>query len=134
MGMFRRNFFDANFDAIWCNFSTVLCNFCTTSCNFLQNQFLDLHDSTFMRLQCSNHDNFDVQLVYYTDQLSSSRCATLLPTRGCVVFQCRCTLLRPPVTPTMRLYLPRVEARLGGITAWWFCRKKGHLHTITCNE
>ena len=38
------------------------------------------------------------------------------------------------VTPTMRLYLPRVEARLGGITAWWFCRKKGHLHTIPCNE
>ena len=34
----------------------------------------------------------------------------------------------------MRLYLPRVEARLGGITAWWFCRKKGHLHTIPCNE
>ena len=39
-----------------------------------------------------------------------------------------------PVTPTMRLYLPRVEARLRGITAWWFCRKKGHLHTIPCNE
>ena len=38
------------------------------------------------------------------------------------------------VTPTMRLYLPRVEARLRGITAWWFCRKKGHLHTIPCNE
>ena len=35
------------------------------------------------------------------------------------------------VTPTMRLYLPRVEARLRGITALWFCRKKGHLHTIT---
>ena len=34
----------------------------------------------------------------------------------------------------MRLYLPRVEARLRGITAWWFCRKKGHLHTIPCNE
>ena len=34
----------------------------------------------------------------------------------------------------MRLYLPRVEARLGGITAWWFSRKKGHLHTIPCNE
>ena len=29
---------------------------------------------------------------------------------------------------------PRVEARLRGITAWWFCRKKGHLHTIPCNE
>ena len=38
------------------------------------------------------------------------------------------------VTPSMRLYLPRVEARLRGITAWWFCRKKGHLHTIPCNE
>ena len=38
------------------------------------------------------------------------------------------------VTPTMRLYLPRVEARLRGITALWFCRKKGHLHTIACNE
>ena len=34
----------------------------------------------------------------------------------------------------MRLYLPRVEARLRGITTWWFCRKKGHLHTIPCNE
>ena len=34
----------------------------------------------------------------------------------------------------MRLYLPRVEARLGGITAWWFCRKKGHLDTIPCSE
>ena len=34
----------------------------------------------------------------------------------------------------MRVYLPRVEARLRGITAWWFCRKKGHLHTIPCNE
>ena len=38
------------------------------------------------------------------------------------------------VAPTMRLYLPRVEARLRGITALWFCRKKGHLHTIPCNE
>ena len=38
------------------------------------------------------------------------------------------------VTPMMRLYLPRVEARLRGITALWFCRKKGHLHTIPCNE
>ena len=38
------------------------------------------------------------------------------------------------VTPSMRLYLPRVEARLRGITALWFCRKKGHLHTIPCNE
>ena len=38
------------------------------------------------------------------------------------------------VTPTMRLYLPRVEARLTGITALWCCRKKGHLHTIPCNE
>src|SRR4051812_1139425 len=38
------------------------------------------------------------------------------------------------VTPTMRLYLPRVRARLRGITTWWFCRKKGHLHTIPCNE
>ena len=36
------------------------------------------------------------------------------------------------VTPTMRLY--RVEARLRGITALWFCRKKCHLHTIPCNE
>ena len=36
--------------------------------------------------------------------------------------------------PTMRLYLPRVEARLRGITALWFCRKKGHLHTIPFNE
>ena len=34
----------------------------------------------------------------------------------------------------MRLYLPRVEARLRGITALWFCRKKGHLHRIPCNE
>ena len=34
----------------------------------------------------------------------------------------------------MRLYLPRVEARLRGITTWWFCRKKGHLHTIPCSE
>ena len=34
----------------------------------------------------------------------------------------------------MRLYLPRVGARLRGITALWFCRKKGHLHTIPCNE
>ena len=34
----------------------------------------------------------------------------------------------------MRLYLPRVEARLRGITASWFCHKKGHLHTIPCNE
>ena len=33
------------------------------------------------------------------------------------------------VTPTMRLYLPRVKERLRGITALWFCRKKGHLHT-----
>ena len=41
---------------------------------------------------------------------------------------------RRGVTPTMRLYLPRVEARLRGITALWFCRKKGHLHTIPCNE
>ena len=38
------------------------------------------------------------------------------------------------VTPMMRLYLPRVEARLRGITALWCCRKKGHLHTIPCNE
>ena len=38
------------------------------------------------------------------------------------------------VTPTMRLYLPRVRARLRGITALWFSRKKGHLHTIPCNE
>ena len=38
------------------------------------------------------------------------------------------------VTPTMRLCLPHVEARLRGITALWFCRKKGHLHTIPCNE
>ena len=38
------------------------------------------------------------------------------------------------VTPTMRLYLPRVEARLRGITALWYCRKKGYLHTIPCNE
>ena len=38
------------------------------------------------------------------------------------------------VTPTMRLYLPRVEARLRGITALWFCRKNDHLHTIPCNE
>ena len=38
------------------------------------------------------------------------------------------------VTPAMRLYLPRVEARLRGITELWFCRKKGHLHTIPCNE
>ena len=38
------------------------------------------------------------------------------------------------VTPTMRLYLPCVEARLRGITALWFCRKKCHLHTIPCNE
>ncbi len=38
------------------------------------------------------------------------------------------------VLPMMRLYLPRVEARLRGITALWFCRKKGHLHTIPCNE
>ena len=38
------------------------------------------------------------------------------------------------VTPTMRLYLPCVGARLRGITALWFCRKKGHLHTIPCNE
>jgi hypothetical protein len=38
------------------------------------------------------------------------------------------------VTPTIRLYLPRVEAQLRGITAWWFYRKKGHLHTIPCNE
>ena len=97
MDMFWWNFFDANFRAIWCNFSTVLCNFSITLCNFFQNQFLDLHDSTFMRLQCSNHDNFNVQLVYYPDQLSSSRCATLLPTRGCVVFHCRCTLLPPPL-------------------------------------
>ena len=34
----------------------------------------------------------------------------------------------------MRLYLPRVEARLRGITALWFYRKKVHLHTIPCNE
>ena len=34
----------------------------------------------------------------------------------------------------MRLYLPCVEARLRSITALWFCRKKGHLHTIPCNE
>ena len=34
----------------------------------------------------------------------------------------------------MRLYLPRVEARLRDITALWFCRKKGHLHTLQCNE
>ena len=34
----------------------------------------------------------------------------------------------------MRLYLPRVEARLRGITALWHSRKKGHLHTIPCNE
>ena len=38
------------------------------------------------------------------------------------------------VTPTMRLYLSHVEAWHRGITAWWFCRKKGHLHTIPCNE
>ena len=38
------------------------------------------------------------------------------------------------VTPMMRLYLPRVEVRLKGITALWVCRKKGHLHTIPCNE
>ena len=29
----------------------------------------------------------------------------------------------------MWLYLPRVEARLRGITALWFCRKWGNLHT-----
>ena len=34
----------------------------------------------------------------------------------------------------MRLYLPRVEAWLRGITALWFCCKKGNLHTIPCNE
>ena len=34
----------------------------------------------------------------------------------------------------MRLYLPRVEARLRGITAWWFSRKRGNLHTIPCTE
>ena len=38
------------------------------------------------------------------------------------------------VTPTMRLYLPRVEARLRGITTLWFCHKKGHLHTIPCTR
>uniref|UniRef100_N1R2B6 Uncharacterized protein n=1 Tax=Aegilops tauschii TaxID=37682 RepID=N1R2B6_AEGTA len=38
------------------------------------------------------------------------------------------------VMPMMRLYLPRVEARLRGITALWYCRKKGYLHTIPCNE
>ena len=36
------------------------------------------------------------------------------------------------VTPMMRLYLPRVEARLRGMTALWFCRNKGHIHTIPC--
>ena len=40
----------------------------------------------FMRLQSGNHDIFDVQLVYCPDQLSNSRCATLLRTRGCVIF------------------------------------------------
>ena len=29
------------------------------------------------------------------------------------------------VTPTMRLYLPRIEARLRGITAWWFLSQEG---------
>ena len=38
------------------------------------------------------------------------------------------------VMPTMWLYLPRVEARLRGITAWWFCGKRGNLHTIPCTE
>ena len=38
------------------------------------------------------------------------------------------------VMPTMQLYLSRVEARPRGITALWFGRKKGHLHTIPCNE
>ena len=38
------------------------------------------------------------------------------------------------VTPMMRLYLPRLEARLRGITAWWFCCKRGNLHTIPCIE
>ena len=38
------------------------------------------------------------------------------------------------VMPTMRLYLPCVEARLRGITALWFSRKKGHLRTIPRNE
>ena len=46
----------------------------------------------------------------------------------------RTNCLLKTVTPTMRPYLPRVEARLRGITALWFCRKKGYLHTITCNE
>ena len=36
------------------------------------------------------------------------------------------------VTPTMRLYLPCVGARLRGITAFWYDRKKGPLHTIPC--
>ena len=38
------------------------------------------------------------------------------------------------VMPMMQLYLPRVEARLRGITALWYCHKKGYLHTIPCNE
>ena len=42
---------------------------------------------------------------------------------------CSCGANRLGVTPSMRLYLSRVGARLRGITTLWFCRKKGHLHT-----
>ena len=38
------------------------------------------------------------------------------------------------VMPTMRIYLPCVDARLRGMTTWWFCRKRGDLHTIPCTE
>ena len=48
---------------------------------------------------------------------------------------CGCTFSSAHlVTPTMRLYHPRVRARLRGIAAWWFCHKRGNLHKIPCTE
>ena len=78
------------------------------------NEFLDTYEYVIKSVQGANYElklEIKVLDVYYTT--------------------CSCRLV---VTPTMRLYLSRVEARLRGITAWWFCRKKGHLHTIPCNE
>ena len=72
-----------------------------------------------------------IKRITWTNMLGSiphqKFCFYHLPTRGRAG-------IKLSVTPSMRLYLPRVEARLRGITALWFCRKKGHLHTIPCNE
>ena len=79
------------------------------------------------RILLSDIYNPKTQIIFVLDSTTSAiRSSRGLLSRGWLWYQL--------VTPTMRLYLPRVEARLRGITALWFCRKKGHIHTIPCNE